>query len=109
MSATIHVNSLDAYYEGRLEDFTKRKREILTALKRYGALTDRQTMTACGYGDMNAVRPRITELVDQGVVREIGETSCPVTKKRVRICDIAPKQSPEFLPGFNSGGHRDDG
>ena len=105
----IHANSLDAYYEGRLEDFTKRQREILKAFAQRGTLTDRECLAVLGYTDMNAVRPRITELIDYGVLSEVGETKCPVTEKRVRRCEIAPKEPPEYLPGFNSGGHRDDG
>jgi len=109
MSRTMHANSLDAYHEGRLEDFTKRQREILGAFAQRVTLTDRECLAALGYADMNAVRPRITELIDQGVLREIGGTSCPVTKKRVRVCEIAPRKPADYLPGFNLGGHRDDG
>ena len=109
MSATIHANSLEAYHDGELGMFTKRQREILKAFRQRATLTDRECLTALGYSDMNAVRPRITELIDSGVLREVGETKCPVTKKRVRLCEIAPKEPPEYLPGFNTGGHRDDG
>ena len=109
MSATIHANSLNAYYDGRADVFTKRQIQIIGALERTYPMTDRQIMHALGYTDMNAVRPRITELIDAGVLREVGETKCPVTEKRVRICEIAPKEPPEYLPGFNTGGHRDDG
>lgn len=109
MSASIHANSLEAYHDGELGAFTKRQREILKAFAQRGTLTDRECLAALGYSDMNAVRPRITELIDSGVLREVGETKCPVTEKRVRLCEIAPQELPEYLPGFNTGGHRDDG
>lgn len=109
MSRTMHANSLDAYYDGELGAFTKRQREILKAFGQRATLTDRECLTALGYSDMNAVRPRITELIDSGVLVEVGETKCPATKKTVRICRIAPRNNGDYLPGFNTGGHRDDG
>jgi hypothetical protein len=106
MSRTMHANSLAAYYDGELDEFTKRQREILEAFKRYGGLTDRQCMTKLGYHDMNAVRPRITELINRGVLLEVSNPTCPVTKKTVRVCEIAPKSSGEYLPGFAMEGAR---
>ena len=109
MSATIHANSLEAYHDGELGAFTKRQREILKAFAQRGTLTDRECLADLGYTDMNAVRPRITELIDSGVLSEVGETKCPVTGKTVRLCKIAPRNNGDYLPGFNTGGHRDDG
>lgn len=46
--------------------------------------TDREIAAGMGYREMNAVRPRITELVDQGILQECGSVICQVTRKRVR-------------------------
>lgn len=104
MSATIHANSLEAYHDGEMGAFTKRESEILSAFDRLGVLTDRECLSALNYPDMNAVRPRITELIQKGVLSEVGETKCPVTEKTVRLCKIAPLDNGDYLPGFNAGG-----
>ena len=105
MRATIHANSLAAYHDGELGAFTKRQREILGVLGGTGPkITDRTCMKLLGYTDMNAVRPRITELIKKGVLRESGQISCPETKKKVRQFSIAPLDNGDYLPGFNTGG-----
>ena len=47
--------------------------------------TDREVATALGFDDLNAVRPRITELLELGLVVETGSIVCPVTGKTVRM------------------------
>tara|TARA_R110000803_G_scaffold132595_1_gene199813 strand:+ start:126 stop:431 length:306 start_codon:yes stop_codon:yes gene_type:complete len=101
----MHENSLASFDENDRElIFSKREREILTAFENHGAMTDRQCLSACGYSDMNAVRPRISELILKGILREFSDAICPVTEKRVRICRIKSANPGEFLPGF--GGAR---
>lgn len=46
--------------------------------------TDRQIAARLGYPDMNCVRPRITELIEQGLLVECDSIRCQVTNKRVR-------------------------
>lgn len=46
--------------------------------------TDRAIAAGLGFADMNAVRPRITEMVEAGLLAEVGEIRCPVTGKPVR-------------------------
>ncbi len=46
--------------------------------------TDRQIAAGMGFPDMNCVRPRITELVEQQLVRAVDSVRCPVTGKTVR-------------------------
>ena len=41
------------------------------------------------FSDMNCVAPRVTELIDLGLVVETGDTICPVTGKRVRLVAAA--------------------
>lgn len=96
----MHENSLASFDEGKPHDFTKRQLEIIRLFRIFGKMTDRETLAASEYTDMNAVRPRITELIDRAIVCEVSSIICPVTKKRVRVCEIAPPKSSEFLPGF---------
>lgn len=90
MSATrrTHINSLCAYFAGESGLFSKRELLILDLLREgrnRAGLTDREVMLALGFSDMNAVRPRLTELVAEGLVNEIGSKDDPVTGKCVRI------------------------
>lgn len=85
----MHINSLQAYYEGKGDLFSKRKQEILSILSKHiNGLTDREIMIVLGYQEGNAVRPRLTELIHDGVVEEIGNKEDPITGKHVRIVRI---------------------
>jgi len=100
-SPSIHENSIASFDENDRElIFSNREREVIAAFEDIGAETDRSILAYLRYTDMNAVRPRITELINKGVLREVGSVICPVTKKRVRVCAITPPKASEFLPGF---------
>lgn len=80
----IHDNSIASYHEIKPE-LSGRRREIYLTLKNYSRkATDREIKELMGLGDMNAVRPRITELIKSGYVEEVGSTKCPITNKTVR-------------------------
>tara|TARA_R110000868_G_scaffold93805_2_gene259379 strand:+ start:3124 stop:3426 length:303 start_codon:yes stop_codon:yes gene_type:complete len=85
----MHSNSLASYYEGNTSAFTRRETEILGALQRLGSATDRAIRDALGFPDMNAVRPRITELIVSGVLTERGSTLDPITNRTVRVVAVA--------------------
>ena len=51
--------------------------------------TDRQVMEWLGFTDMNSVRPRITEMIDAGLLEVICDTLDPVTRKKVRLVKCA--------------------
>lgn len=80
----MHANSLAAY-----RDEKKRlcRRALLVAawIELNGPSTDRQVMHGMGFKEPNAVRPRITELVDAGVLVEVRSIRCPETRKTVRV------------------------
>ena len=96
---SMDVNSLLAYHEGKADLFEKREIKILSALRCAKDLTDREIMLALGFSDMNAVRPRITDLIEDGVVEKTGDKLDPVTGKRVRtvaLCADPRKPQAEF-------------
>lgn len=93
----LHPNSLEAYHQGRREMFSRRSAEILAVLSLLGEASDRQVCEHLGFTDMNAVRPRVTELMDAGVLEEVGCRLDPVTERRVRIVRIVPKRGREQL------------
>ena len=78
----IHINSLEAYFEeDNKKDFSKREKQILGTLEILKSGTARDIANKLGYTDLNAVRPRLTELKRKGIIHEIGkvkETRTPV-------------------------------
>ena len=48
-------------------------------------MTSREIATLLGYTDMNAVRPRITELVAMGKIATCGAVTDPVTGRPVAV------------------------
>lgn len=83
----MHEHSLAAYHaeEPRL---SRRAEAVLAWISEHGPHTDREVMRGMGFTDMNAVRPRITELIEAGKLMEVGDVRCSVTGKRVRRVDI---------------------
>lgn len=89
----LHPNSLEAYHDGRRDLFPRRSTEILAVLATLGEASDRDVCQHLGFTDMNAVRPRVTELIDAGVLEEVACRIDPVTERRVRVVRIVPKRS----------------
>ena len=89
MKTRMHANSLDAF-EATDEERSERQEAVYQRLLAAGPMTDRQVMAALGFSDMNAVRPRITELVDRSWVIEIARVEDPATGKKVRLCRALP-------------------
>lgn len=81
----IHENSRKAWRE---INTSQRETEILKVFEQHGTLTDRQVCRIMGFPEMNNVRPRITEMIDSGVLVEVKKTRCPVTGKTVRACGL---------------------
>ena len=79
----VHPNSVTAYHE-ETRRMCRRAAAIYDAIGDR-RLTDREIMALMGYSDMNAVRPRITEMVEDGILTEIGSKVCPLTGKTVRV------------------------
>jgi len=86
----VHSNSRKCYAEERPK-LGKRAEEIVKVWERYDVttLTDRDIMEMLYFKDMNSVRPRITELIKAGLLRECGSTIDSVTGKKVRLVCVA--------------------
>lgn len=88
MSLGVHHNSVTAYHTEKPK-LSKRAEAVLAWITTVGPRTDREVAYGMGYGEnLNAVRPRITELLDAGRLIEVGDVKCPVTGKTVRRVDI---------------------
>ncbi|MBL18697.1 MAG: hypothetical protein CMC82_02560 [Flavobacteriaceae bacterium] len=92
----IHENSKNCFHEIRGQLKGRRKDIYLTLLKRGKEMTDREVKDELGLGDMNAVRPRITELLKAERLWEVGETKCPVTGKTVRLVSTERRNNSPF-------------
>ena len=78
----MHPNSLLAYKD---LDLSTRKRRILRCLHALGKpSTDRQVKDAGYYQDMNDVRPRITELIDEDILEMRDDVKDHVSGRTVR-------------------------
>lgn len=75
-----HTNS---FLSSREAEKYNRRQMILDC---YGSaiLTDREVRDRCGFQDMNSVRPRITELVEEGFLVEGPSVKDEVTGRTVR-------------------------
>jgi hypothetical protein len=89
----MHANSLAAYREVA-ERLSKRCAEILEIYRRLGQATDREILQASEYGDMDAVRPRITELIESGWLEEIENVRDGVSGRMVRRVRISNGAAP---------------
>lgn len=85
----MHANSLRAYASEGIK-LSRRASEVLGTIMQMGSTTDRMIKDRLGYRDMNSVRPRISELIKNGLVEECGNMRDNVTGKTVRIVRIKP-------------------
>lgn len=89
----LHMHSLEAQ-DAHAAAFRGRRGEIVAWLRENGSATDRQVKDALfgDRGDMNMVRPRITELIAAGICHEIGSVVDDVTGMHVRIVRAKSEQ-----------------
>lgn len=78
----VHVNSLAAYHSLNLGE---RAAQVLAVyVESLQPLTDREVMERLGFTDPNAVRPRVTDLVDAKLLEECGSDTGG--GRKVRVC-----------------------
>lgn len=80
MNAITHETRLESYI---LTDKPKRRAEILSALTY--PMTARQLAYKLGYRDLNAVKPRLTELVGANKVKVVGKVKDNLTGRTVAV------------------------
>lgn len=86
----VHGNSTKALkaqkVAGKVEKYRRKVFDFLSASKT--PKTDRDIFTTLGVSDVNNIRPEITRLKKDGLVREAGRIKCPVTGKTVRTTTV---------------------
>jgi hypothetical protein len=105
----IRQNSVIAHGEER-KRLSRRADEIINVYARARRpLRDREVMQALGFIDMNAVRPSITALIDKTILREVGDSIDPATRKTVRLVALQTYKDPQMKICFREkveGGRR---
>jgi hypothetical protein len=84
----MHENSKKALEEEK-DKLSKRCKAVVFACDMLGVATDRQIKDYLNLPDMNGVRPRVTELIKLGLLREHDSVKCDVTDKTVRRVALA--------------------
>lgn len=82
----IHVNSIKSYQELKPNKRAARIYEKYTCTQK--AMTDREIADHLGFADLNQVRPRITEMIALGFLRECGKVKDAVTGRSVRLVEV---------------------
>lgn len=83
-SHAAHPNSVAALASSQ-QAISERARAVLENVKTQGPGTDREIAARMGFDHRSAVQPRISELVDAGLLAEIGSKTDPETNKSVRV------------------------
>ena len=83
----VHAHSGKAYREGAAA-FSAREKRIMDFLREHGPATDLEVCAGLGFHDCNCVRPRITELVQEGQLVEVGSERDACTGKVVRMVSL---------------------
>jgi hypothetical protein len=92
-SHRMHDNSLDAFREEKPK-LSARAERIYGWVGGHGPATDREVLRGLNYSDMGAVRPRLTEMIHDGLLEECGKKRCPVTHKTVRLVRVTMPYHP---------------
>lgn len=88
MKKRVHDNSIDAYHQEE-QKLSAREQAIKDWITEHGPHTDREVAYGMGFGEnLNAVRPRITKLLEKQKLMSVGNVQCSFSKKRVRRVDI---------------------
>lgn len=81
----MHTNSLTAYQSLN----SAHRREIIAqAYADHGRMTDRELCAILGFRDMNNVRPRVTDMIHDGVLVEVATVKDPLTRRPVRVVSL---------------------
>lgn len=84
----VHPNSVAAY-RAEQPRLSSRVQKILDHVTKHGGGTDRQIAEAMWYPERSHVQPRISELVQAGLLVEVNKIKCPVTGNTVRVVGVA--------------------
>lgn len=76
----------------KMVDRLTRCRKIMEAYARYGPMTARECARKLGFTDLNAVKPRITELCQKGYLRACGKEYDSLTCRNVALFELVEEE-----------------
>ena len=89
------VNKMEITKETRLESYintdTRKRRQLILETIGNRGLTARQICLMLGMQDMNYVRPRLTEMYQDGVLEVVGKAYDTQTKRYTAIYTVKEK------------------
>ena len=95
-SHEMHQHSLDAHEEERAAGKLSKRCQLISDVLGWERLTDREILERTPYRDMNAIRPRVTEMIQAGILEEVGEKRDKLTGKMVRVVARRNRQTTLF-------------
>lgn len=95
--------SVDAYNKLKASgDLSLRRWQVYEVVYQYGPMTSamahQQLVHESRVGKIAQTRARFTELLDMGVLQEMGTTICPITGHRVILWDCTSADTVKPLP-----------
>lgn len=89
------VDVMEITKETRLEGYLSRPVKRCSEILKFMGdreLTARQIAYGLGYRDLNAAKPRLSEMKEAGVIEVVGKTQDSVTKRNVAVYRAAGKE-----------------
>lgn len=92
----IRDTSIEVYHQILAEGLiTKREQEVYDALFRFGPLTGKEIVKVArmsgSTGQSDSLVPRLAQMREKEVVREVGERKCSVTGRNAILWDVTSK------------------
>jgi len=84
---SVRENSIDTFIALK-DHLSGRSLEVYSYIEKNGQCTEREIKDGLGYDDMNAVRPRVTEMIESGLLIEGLKVRDGVTNRPVRTIMI---------------------
>lgn len=95
----IQETSKIAYSE--LNNIGDNQKKVIFALENLVNATDTEMADFLGFPDVNSVRPRRFELVEKGMIKEVGKRICKITGKTAIVWGFGESKKKE-LEGLSS-------
>lgn len=82
----------EAFYESQNTADT-RKKEIYGVLERYGPMTSEEIMDCLGFSNPNCIRPRLTELKEEGLIETCGKKLAKCGRIHIAVWQVTEAQN----------------
>lgn len=85
----IHANSMSAYQDlNSTQTAYNRQKAIISCIRWFGPLTVSQIKEKLNFTERNQVAPRVTELLDMGILEELSSIKDPYSGRSVMVVGL---------------------